>query len=185
MQYLGRDNAAILNSLPHLLAFYMFIEYRIVLLKLSHCENESCSRARMCAFHVSSRGQLECECAPRRRCYLLMFVGFALDEDKIQERNIQALLPKMILPHSLPTTHLSLRYTERQIKVCTWLREISSCSCLTVLSGSAWVLLSKTYKPLFAPLYNFSLVHLQITFTTLQHCFKESHDTEKSTVNAY
>ena len=44
LQYLGRDNAAILNSLPHLLAFYMFIEYRIVLLKLSHCENESCSR---------------------------------------------------------------------------------------------------------------------------------------------
>ena len=42
--------------------------------------------------------------------------------------------------------------TERQIKVCTWLREISSCSCLTVLLGSAWVLLSKTCKPIFAPL---------------------------------
>ena len=42
--------------------------------------------------------------------------------------------------------------TERQIKVCTWLREMSSCSCLTVLPGPAWVLLSKTCKPLFAPL---------------------------------
>ena len=46
-----------------------------------------------------------------------------------------------------------LTYTERQIKVCTWLREISSCSCLTALPGPAWVLLSKTYKPLFTPLY--------------------------------
>ena len=43
--------------------------------------------------------------------------------------------------------------TERQINVSTWLREISSCSCLTVLPASAWVLLSKTCKPLFAPLY--------------------------------
>ena len=43
--------------------------------------------------------------------------------------------------------------TERQIKVCTWWREISSWSCLTVLPGPAWVLLSKTCKPLFAPLY--------------------------------
>ena len=33
------------------------------------------------------------------------------------------------------------------------MREISSCSCLTVLPGPAWVLLSKTYKPLFTPLY--------------------------------
>ena len=43
--------------------------------------------------------------------------------------------------------------TERQIKVCTWSREISSCSCLTVLPGPARVLLSKTYITLFAPLY--------------------------------
>ena len=35
--------------------------------------------------------------------------------------------------------------TEGKIKVCTWLREISSCSCLTVLPGPAWVLLSKKY----------------------------------------
>ena len=43
--------------------------------------------------------------------------------------------------------------TEGEIKVCTWLREISSCSYLTVLPGPAWVLLSKTNEPLFPPLY--------------------------------
>ena len=43
--------------------------------------------------------------------------------------------------------------TEREIKVFTWLREISSCSSLSALNGSAWVLLSKTYKSLFPPLY--------------------------------
>ena len=46
-----------------------------------------------------------------------------------------------------------VNYRLGKIKVCTWLREISSCSCLTVLPGPAWVLLSKTCKPLFAPLY--------------------------------
>ena len=44
--------------------------------------------------------------------------------------------------------------TERLIKVCTWLKN-SSCSCLIVLPE--WVLLSKTYKPLFTPLYISSL----------------------------
>ena len=34
-----------------------------------------------------------------------------------------------------------------------WLRVISSCSCLTDLTGPARVLLNKTYKPLFPPLY--------------------------------
>ena len=38
-------------------------------------------------------------------------------------------------------------------EVCMWLCEISSCSCLTVLPGPALVLLSKTNKPLFSPLY--------------------------------
>ena len=45
------------------------------------------------------------------------------------------------------------RYTEGEIKVCTWLREISSCSCFTALPGPAWVLLTKANKPLFPPLY--------------------------------
>ena len=35
------------------------------------------------------------------------------------------------------------------------MREISSCSCFTVLLGPARVLLSKTYKPLFPPLTTF------------------------------
>ena len=35
--------------------------------------------------------------------------------------------------------------TEHPENVCTGLREISSCSCLTVLPGPAWVLLSKKY----------------------------------------
>ena len=54
--------------------------------------------------------------------------------------------------------------TERQIKVCTYLREISSCFCLTVLPGPAWVLLSKTYKPLFTPLYGDKATVLKMTF---------------------
>ena len=36
--------------------------------------------------------------------------------------------------------------------MCTWLREISFSYYLTVLPGPAWVLLGKTYKPLFTPL---------------------------------
>ena len=48
----------------------------------------------------------------------------------------------------------TILHTEGEIKVCMWLREISSCTCLTVLPGPDWVLLSKTNKPLFPPLYN-------------------------------
>ena len=33
--------------------------------------------------------------------------------------------------------------TEPQEKVCAWLREIYSCSCLAVLPGHAWLLLNK------------------------------------------
>ena len=38
------------------------------------------------------------------------------------------------------------------------MEEISSCSCLTVLPGPAWVMLSKTNKPLFYPLYRYRMV---------------------------
>ena len=38
--------------------------------------------------------------------------------------------------------------TEGEIKVCTWLREISS-----LLNCSAWVLPTNANKPLFPPLY--------------------------------
>ena len=44
-------------------------------------------------------------------------------------------------------------YTEPGIKACTWLGEISSCSCLTVLPGPAWLLLNKIYMSLFWALY--------------------------------
>ena len=37
--------------------------------------------------------------------------------------------------------------TEPGIKACTWLREISSYSCLTVLPGPAWLLLNKICIP--------------------------------------
>ena len=36
--------------------------------------------------------------------------------------------------------------TEAPEKACTWLRAISSCSRLTFLPGTAWVLLSKIYN---------------------------------------
>ena len=39
--------------------------------------------------------------------------------------------------HNAKLSLLSKVNTEGKIKVCTWLREISSCSCLTVLPGSA------------------------------------------------
>ena len=61
--------------------------------------------------------------------------------------------------------------TEGEIKVCTWLREISSCSCLTVLPGPAWVLLSKTYKPLFPPLYTYYYICCLHPSTCEKHDF--------------
>ena len=36
--------------------------------------------------------------------------------------------------------------TETRFNLSTWLGEISSCSCLTVLTGPAWVLLNKICK---------------------------------------
>ena len=62
----------------------------------------------------------------------------------------------------------SLSTTEPGIKACTWLREIPSCSCLTVLPGPAWVLPSKTNKPLFTPLYSFSQINN--AFLSNKHC---------------
>ena len=47
-------------------------------------------------------------------------------------------------------------HTEPGIKACTWLREISSCSCLTVLPGPAWLLLTKICIPFFRALYMFT-----------------------------
>ena len=33
-----------------------------------------------------------------------------------------------------------INHTEMRFNLCTWLGEISSCSCLTVLPGPAWVM---------------------------------------------
>ena len=55
---------------------------------------------------------------------------------------------------SIQTGHFSQNIcTEALEMVCTWLREISSCSCLTLPLGPAWVLLSKIYKPFLGSLY--------------------------------
>ena len=56
---------------------------------------------------------------------------------------------------SIPTLRepCLLCITEGEIKVCTWLREISSCSCLTVLPGPAWLLLNKICILFLGPLY--------------------------------
>ena len=48
--------------------------------------------------------------------------------------------------------------TEIGLKACTWLGEISSCSCLTALPDPAWVLLSKNYKPFSSPLQYISVI---------------------------
>ena len=45
-----------------------------------------------------------------------------------------------------------LLHTEPRKSLGTWLREISSCSCLTFLPGPAWVLLSKICKDFFSAL---------------------------------
>ena len=44
-------------------------------------------------------------------------------------------------------------YTEMRFNLCMWFVEFFSCSCLTVLPGPAWVLLSKTYKSYDSPQY--------------------------------
>ena len=44
-------------------------------------------------------------------------------------------------------SHCGRHSTEMRFKLCTtWLSEFSSCSCLTVLPGPAWVLLNKFFK---------------------------------------
>ena len=46
--------------------------------------------------------------------------------------------------------------TEPRKSLGTWLREMSSYSCLTFLPGPAWVLLSKICKDFFTALYSIS-----------------------------
>ena len=47
--------------------------------------------------------------------------------------------------------------TEPRKSLGMWLREIYSCSCLTFLPGSAWMLLGKICKDFFSPLYLYLL----------------------------
>ena len=49
-------------------------------------------------------------------------------------------------------------HTELRKSLGTWLREISSCSCLTFLPGPAWVLLSKICIYFFSALYTWGRV---------------------------
>ena len=80
-------------------------------------------------------------------------------------------MPKVSLGHCplvhntpcLKTWHYEYQYshnsmvsrsTEAPEIACTRLGEICSCSCLTFLTGPAWVLFSKIYKPFPGPLYS-------------------------------
>ena len=42
-------------------------------------------------------------------------------------------------------------WTEPRNKDCAWLREFSSCCCLSALTGPVILLLSKIYNPFFSP----------------------------------
>ena len=60
--------------------------------------------------------------------------------------------------------------TEPRKSLGTWLREISSYSCLTFLSGPAWVLLSKICKDLFSALYYNSYRQINISQPSFTLC---------------
>ena len=63
-------------------------------------------------------------------------------------KNRNGALVSAKTPFSAPETHVRARLsTEGEIKVWKWLREISSCSCLIVLPGPAWLLLNKICTP--------------------------------------
>ena len=87
--------------------------------------------------------------------------GEIFDSSKLISQSALASVPTTKHTGCRPATHRGLLraelfskiITEKQIKVCTWLREFCSCSCLTVLPGPSWLLLSKTCKSLFTPLY--------------------------------
>ena len=67
--------------------------------------------------------------------------------------------------------HADVICTEAPEKACTWLGEMSSCSCLTSLPDPAWVLLRKIYKPFPGPLnMAFKLINLQSFIKILADC---------------
>ena len=82
-----------------------------------------------------------------------VLLNLLLDRVSLGSNNVELAFGVIHVHRKVHLCVTSISSTERQIKVCTWLREISSCSCLTVLPGPAWLLLNKTYKPLFTLLY--------------------------------
>ena len=62
--------------------------------------------------------------------------------------------------------------TELRKSLGTWLREISSCSCLTFLPNPAWVLLSKICKDFFSALYT-------------NHCSRERYSPSSQAFSLY
>ena len=58
---------------------------------------------------------------------------------------VRLRLPRKIKLHC--KSYVLSKTTELPKMVCKWLREMCSCSCLAILPGPAWVLLSKIYRP--------------------------------------
>ena len=69
---------------------------------------------------------------------------------KVSSRKGMGIIARSLFPVLI---EIDFVRTEGEIKVCTWLREICSCSCLTVLPGPAWVLLNKICKEYISSLY--------------------------------
>ena len=69
------------------------------------------------------------------------------NKTKICLANCEDQVGKQININSHFVNDSSIGYTtEMKFILCTWFGEISSCSCLTVLPGPAWVLLNKICK---------------------------------------
>ena len=69
------------------------------------------------------------------------------------------------------------RNTEPRKSLGTWLRDISSCSCLTFLPGPAWVLLSKIWQDFFSALYTnwrWSCFTVSLSLLSLGHFLLQS-----------
>ena len=60
---------------------------------------------------------------------------------------------RLLPPFGIENKFKCSTFTEPRKSFGTWLREVSSCSCLTYLPGPAWVLLSKICKDFFSALY--------------------------------
>ena len=59
---------------------------------------------------------------------------------------VDCTMPEFEVGSSMRLSFADKVHTEMRFNLCTWLGEISSCSCLTVLPGPAWVLPNKICK---------------------------------------